>query len=256
MNAITKDLSFCGIYIIINTVNNHRYVGSSVNIKRRLENHRADLRHNNHANAHLQNAWNKYGENSFIFSVLEKCSKDNRFVREQYYVDILKPEYNICIDVVQNPPTSVESRLKQSSTRKRLMADGIIPITNNTPVYVYYKDGSFVGYWDSIRKAAKALRIHYSSACRCIQGHAFQAKGYRFFKEEQKDIKPFTKPKSKGSKEKSFIVTDTITGNTMEFIGRSQIAKYFGTTIKTIGIYIGGKHKLKKKYMIHRNTAV
>lgn len=256
MNAITKDLSFCGIYMIINIVNNHRYVGSSVNIKRRLESHRANLRHSKHDNPHLQNAWDKYGEDNFIFSVLEKCSKDSRFVREQYYVDILKPEYNICLDVVQNPPSSEESRLKHSVTRKRLMAEGIIPITNNTPVYVYYKDGLFIGHWNSIRKAANALKIHYSSACRCIQGHDFQTKGYRFFKKKQENIQPFEKPKSKGSKEKSFIVTDTITGDTMEFVGRNQIAEYFGTTTKTIGIYIGGKHKLKKRYMIHRNTAV
>lgn len=48
------------------------------------------------------------------------------------------------------------------------MAEGIIKITHNTPVYVYYKDGSFVGYWESIRKAAKELNIHYSSACRVL----------------------------------------------------------------------------------------
>lgn len=256
MNAITKDLSFCGIYMIVNVINNHRYIGSSVNIKRRLEIHRANLRHNNHDNLHLQNAWNKYGENNFIFSVLESCPKDSRFIREQYYVDTLKPEYNICLDVVQNPPTSEESRLKQSNTRKRLMAQGVIPITNNTPVYVYYKDGTFVGNWKSIRQAAEALGIHYSSVCRCVQGHDFQTKGYRFFKEEQKSVSPFTKPKSLGYKKQKFIVTDTFTGNTLSFVGRDQVAKYFGTTTKTIGIYVGGKHKLKKRYMIHRDTAV
>lgn len=256
MNAITKDLSFCGIYMIVNIVNNHRYIGSSVNIKRRLEVHRANLRHNRHDNLHLQNAWNKYGENNFIFSVLERCSKDDRFIREQYYVDTLKPEYNICLDIVQNPPASEESRLKQSNTRKRLMAQGTIPITNNTPVYVYYKDGTFVGSWKSIRQASKALKIHYSSACRCIQGHDFQTKGYRFFKEKQEVVFPFIKPKSAGSKKQKFIVTDIFTGNTLSFIGRDQVAEYFGTTTKTIGIYVGGKHKLKKRYMIHKDTAV
>lgn len=31
------------------------------------------------------------------------------------------------------------------------MREGMIKITNNKPVYVYYKDGSFIGKWDSIR---------------------------------------------------------------------------------------------------------
>lgn len=256
MNAISKNLSFCGIYMIVNIINNHKYVGSSVNIKRRLEIHKANLRHNHHDNSHLQNAWNKYGENNFVFSVLESCSQETRFEREQFYIDTIKPEYNICTTVVQNPPTGGESRLKQSCTRKRLIAEGIIPITNNTPVYVYYKDGRLVGRWESIRKAAQALNIHYSSACRCIQGKDFQVKGYRLFKEEQDNITPFTKPASKGSNKKNFIVIDSITGNSMRFIGRKQIAEYFSTTTKTIGIYIGGKHKLKRRYMIYKETAV
>ena len=256
MNAISKNLSFCGIYMIVNLLNNHKYIGSSVNIKRRLEVHRSNLRHNHHDNPHLQNAWNKYGEDNFVFNILERCSKDERFEREQYYVNSIKPEYNICIDIVDNPPSSEKSRIKQSNTRKRLMANGEIPITNNTPVYVYYKDGSFVGYWESIRKAAQALHIHYSSACRCLQGKDFQVKGYKFFKENQDHIIPFAKPKSKGSSKKKFKVTDLITGDVLYFIGREQIAEYFGTTYKTIGIYIGGKHKLKNRYMIYKDTAV
>lgn len=45
------------------------------------------LRHNRHYNKHLQSAWNKYGEDNFDFIVLEECTKETRFVREQYYLD-------------------------------------------------------------------------------------------------------------------------------------------------------------------------
>lgn len=64
------------------------------------------------------------------------------------------------------------------------MAEGIIPITNNKPVYVYYKDGSFIGKWESIRKAAEVLGVHYSSACNVFKGRYSQVKGYKFFNEE------------------------------------------------------------------------
>lgn len=65
-----------GIYKIINLVNNKFYIGSSVNLKRRRIAHFAALRHNRHRNAHLQAAWNKYGESSFVFAVVEEVPED------------------------------------------------------------------------------------------------------------------------------------------------------------------------------------
>lgn len=64
---------YSGIYKIENTINSKVYVGSSNNIKVRWRKHKALLRHNKHPNQHLQNAWNKYGEDMFIFSVIELC---------------------------------------------------------------------------------------------------------------------------------------------------------------------------------------
>lgn len=257
MNPISKIYEFCGIYMIVNQVNNHRYIGSSINIRTRLWKHRSLLRHQHHENAHLQNAWNKYGEDKFYFTVLEKCSKEERFSREQYYVDLLHPEYNICIDIVDNPPTTEETRRKHSATRKKLMQEGRIGITNNTPVFVYDNTGSFVGEWESIRKAAKALGLHYSSACRCIQGIDFQNKGYRFFKTKQDKVDPFRKPKGGSSKTRVwFVVTNIETNESVRLLGRQAVADYLGTTFKTVGIYIGGKHKYKRKYTIYRESAV
>lgn len=56
-----------GIYKIINVVNNKFYVGSAVNFSRRKTRHFSELRTGKHNNKHLQAAWNKYGEQSFIF---------------------------------------------------------------------------------------------------------------------------------------------------------------------------------------------
>lgn len=253
MDKISKNLQFCGIYMITNYVNNKRYIGSSKNIAQRLWTHRSNLRHNRHSNEHLQNAWNKYGEENFNFTVLEKCKIENQYEREQFYVDLLKPEYNICIEIVKNPPINLTSRQKHSETRKKLIASGIIPLTNNKPVYVYYKDGSFIGTWPSIRKAANALNIHYDGACRVIQGKDYQTKGYRFFTEKQNDIVPFEKPSNKGKdgKSKEYIVTNGV--EIMKFYGRKRVAAYFGLKTTSISQYIKKKMKIKGKYMIYLN---
>ena len=60
-----------GIYKIINVVNNKFYVGSAVDFKRRKTRHFSELRTKKHNNSKLQNAWNKYGEQAFVFVVVE-----------------------------------------------------------------------------------------------------------------------------------------------------------------------------------------
>lgn len=82
MKVISKDLCYSGIYCIINIKNSKRYVGSSSNIRRRLWCHRAYLRHNNHENPYLQNAWNKYKEEGFDFYILEACEIEKLLERE------------------------------------------------------------------------------------------------------------------------------------------------------------------------------
>ena len=92
-----------GIYKIINKVNGKYYVGSSKNIKYRWNKHIKMLNDNDHSNQHLQNAWNKYGKESFIFKMIEKTTKENTLIIEQNYLDIAKLEpnqtYNMCFDV-------------------------------------------------------------------------------------------------------------------------------------------------------------
>jgi group I intron endonuclease len=65
-----------GIYKIINIINSKFYVGSAVDLKRRKTRHFSELRGNKHNNRHLQAAWNKYGEQAFVFVVLEEVAAD------------------------------------------------------------------------------------------------------------------------------------------------------------------------------------
>ena len=74
-----------GIYQIRNLVNGKIYVGSSINLHVRKLSHFNSLKRNDHANQHLQKAYNKYGLDKFVFEVLEYVEKDMLLEREQYY---------------------------------------------------------------------------------------------------------------------------------------------------------------------------
>jgi group I intron endonuclease len=76
-----------GVYHILNLKNNKSYIGSSMDIKIRLINHKRELTTNAHSNHKLQRAWNKYGEASFEFKVLVLCHPSELLYWEQYWID-------------------------------------------------------------------------------------------------------------------------------------------------------------------------
>jgi group I intron endonuclease len=60
------------IYRITCVENGKFYIGSTVNRSQRWSRHRRELRLGQHKNQSLQASWNKYGESSFIFEVVEE----------------------------------------------------------------------------------------------------------------------------------------------------------------------------------------
>jgi len=84
-----------GIYEIVNTINGKRYVGSSVDLRRRKNVHWRSLHAGKHHNAILQAAWVKHGEAAFEFRVLRECERANLVIEEQAAIDRLEPEYNL-----------------------------------------------------------------------------------------------------------------------------------------------------------------
>lgn len=79
-----------GIYKIICSQEDKVYIGSSVNIARRWVEHRRDLNRGTHHCSLLQEAWDAYGDESFIFETVELC--DNIVIAEQQWLD----RYNNC----------------------------------------------------------------------------------------------------------------------------------------------------------------
>lgn len=117
-----------GIYQITCLANGRKYIGSSIHIERRLKTHRYLLNLNKHNNNHFQNAWDKYGEEQFLFEILKVVAIGTiEAVRdvEQKILDA----YSSCWEELFNIATKVdmsvsseETRAKQSEAMKRTLA--------------------------------------------------------------------------------------------------------------------------------------
>lgn len=84
-----------GIYCILNKFNGDTYYGKSINISKRKYEHFRTLNKDTHKNVHLQNAFNKYGAENFIFKIILYCEPFELSRYEEYFIKI-DNSYNIC----------------------------------------------------------------------------------------------------------------------------------------------------------------
>lgn len=89
-------MSICGIYKITNNLNNKTYIGKSVNIIKRWNQHKNAL-----DSTPIHQAIQKYGLENFSFEIIEECSKELLDEREVYWIKY----YNTCYGYGYNATT-------------------------------------------------------------------------------------------------------------------------------------------------------
>lgn len=115
-----------GIYQIFNVLTGMFYIGSAVDFNRRFKRHKRLLNTNKHPNAHLQAAWNRYGERAFEFKIIQYLENLSLLVPvEQKWLDFTKSHerhigYNICkiADSRTGILHSEDTKLKIAATNK------------------------------------------------------------------------------------------------------------------------------------------
>jgi group I intron endonuclease len=110
-----------GVYKIQSISHPERcYIGSTNKFSRRKWEHFHRLRKNNHDSPKLQAHYNKYGESDLVFSIVARCEPERAWIKEQCYLNIYKPWFNISPTVgsSQGIVRSDEFRQKVSLEKK------------------------------------------------------------------------------------------------------------------------------------------
>ena len=94
VNIVKDNNKKSGIYCWTNKLNGKTYVGSSELLSRRFLLY-YNLNKISKSNMLINKALLKYGYGNFSLEILEYCEPKDLISREQYYLDLIKPEYNI-----------------------------------------------------------------------------------------------------------------------------------------------------------------
>jgi group I intron endonuclease len=148
-----------GIYSIENLINNKRYIGAG-KVKDRFNNHRSSLRRNKHKNEILQNEWNQFGENNFIFRILEECQKEELDEKETKYIELYKTQdSNFGYNITAGGPGTTGIFM----TEERKKAYRIKRINQSSRYFgVRFKKDGVWWYWQAhTTKEGKFIHISY-----------------------------------------------------------------------------------------------
>lgn len=154
-----------GIYCITNIQNQKCYIGSSKNLYSRKYSHFNKLKANKHCNVYLQRAYNKYGENNFVFYVLELCDIKQLKLQEIHWMNLFqsflpKKGYNLMLPNKDYISHSKKTREKMSTNSKG---------KNQKPILQYSLEGILLKEWDSSKEACLYLNCDTSSLCHALK---------------------------------------------------------------------------------------
>lgn len=178
------------IYMIRCLVNNRVYIGQTCNYKRRLQQHKWELKHVKHSNKFLQADYNTYGIENFQFSILEVDIPDEKcLIRETYYMNLyggtnsnsiynVKGNFNddnkeyalsnvshCCgkFDLFKGRTHSPESKQKISASLKKAYSCGEHKLAGAVSSRCFGENNSFYGkhHTESVKQKLSKLHTKY-----------------------------------------------------------------------------------------------
>lgn len=143
-----------GIYCLTNTINNKKYIGQSIDIERRRQQH---IYSAGKYTTKISLALYKYGLNNFIFEVLEICTPSELNIREQYwinYYDSITNGYNTMYVNEDGCDVRGERNPRAQLTNEEVLEIRNRVYINQEPLNEVYADYSDKISYDRFRSAA------------------------------------------------------------------------------------------------------
>lgn len=203
-----------GVYRWTNLLNGNSYVGSSVNLAKRFTLYYSLTYLQKQAkNSIICRALLKNGHSNFSLDILEYCEPKVVIEREQYYIDTLKPEYNILkragstlgykhteetlaklrgrvfspetIEKMKNKVFTEEHRKNLGIAMKAAVSEFNVA-TKGVKVVVFNTETKTLVEYLSIRSAANALGAHMETIRRCIKANKLYMGKYSIYIKEKR----------------------------------------------------------------------
>lgn len=144
------------IYSIVNKIDGQRYVGQTIDIERRKRTHFSKLKNNTHPNYLLQEAWNTWGEESFIFE-FKQC-----YIKDQKELDDLEKQ-------------EIKKYNSYENGYNRTLGGQGGPITRASITYEEYCFIYYGCHWQGMtEKIAKYLGIDSSTVSAVLRGKSYR----------------------------------------------------------------------------------
>lgn len=227
-------LKSTGIYKIQNITNFKCYMGSAqISFTNRFGRHRHDLRKGIHHCKYLQNAWNKYGEESFIFVPLLEKPPEECIDWEQHFFDFYQPEYNI-LKTAKHPGArgkhrDLESRNKNARTFLLISPKGQIVEGLNLREFCRNNDLFPAGVRDLL-KGEKKVRSY---------------KGWTRNLEDYLILKTFGSFSNYEIYKNPYIL-EHVDGTRIEIVNQTVDSEKVGLCLSSLNGLINGKYKERK----------
>ena len=191
-----------GIYLFTNKINGKKYVGSSLDLCKRFKNYfNVAYLLDKKDKMNIYKALIAYGFINFKLDILEHCEPSKLVEREQYYLDLLKPEYNILkiagspagvkrsIDTIlklkakalnrsEETQAKIKAHLKKLNSSQK-HKDHLIKLNTSLehiaktakPVSMYNIETKESMEFRSMTQAAKTFNSHPEAIRRCIKNN-------------------------------------------------------------------------------------
>ena len=191
-----------GVYCLVNNINGHTYVGSSINLATRMRNYlnNSFLNSKQNSNMPIVKALLKYDQANFSLLILEYVEPLSLTIRETYYITLVMPYYNVLKQGYSSLGYKHTKETKQllselaknrihSEKTKTLIAKAIVgennPFYNKShsmetklkmieansayPVYIYNSFHKLLVIIPSVKTLAKLIKSNHSTLVNIIK---------------------------------------------------------------------------------------